>query len=74
MRGYYIDTTTVVSDGWLILRDKDHKQIGSAHANSYELRMKLYERLKELNTTNTIHDTTDMYKKDKNVDTNEGDK
>ena len=25
-------------------------------------------------TANTIHDTTDMYKKDKNVDTNEGDK
>ena len=71
MNGYYLDTSSVVSDGWLILRDKDHKQIGSAHANSYELRVKLYERLKELNT---IHDTTDMYKKDKNVDTNEGDK
>lgn len=25
-------------------------------------------------TANTIHDTTDMYTKDKNVDTNEGDK
>lgn len=49
MNGYYIDTSTWVSDGWLILRDKDNKQIGSAHANSYELRMKLGERLKELN-------------------------
>jgi len=49
MNGYYIDTSTSVSDGWLILRDKNHKQIGSAHANNYDLRGKLYERLKKLN-------------------------
>jgi hypothetical protein len=49
MNGYYIDTSSWVNDGWLILRDKDHKQIGSAHANSYDLRMKLGERLKKLN-------------------------
>jgi hypothetical protein len=29
MNGYYIDTTTVVSDGWLILRDKDHNEDGT---------------------------------------------
>jgi len=49
MNGYYIDKSSWVSDGWLILRDKNHKQIGSAHANSYDLRMKLGERLKKLN-------------------------
>ena len=49
MNGYYIDTSSWVNDGWLILRDKDHKQIGSAHANNYDLRVKFYERLKELN-------------------------
>jgi hypothetical protein len=49
MKGYYIDTSSCVNDGWLILRDKDHKQIGSAHANNYDLRTKLYERLKKLN-------------------------
>jgi hypothetical protein len=49
MNGYYIDTSSCVNDGWLILRDKDHKQIGSAHANNYDLRMKLGERLKKLN-------------------------
>ena len=49
MNGYYIDKSSWVSDGWLILRDKNHVQIGSAHANNYDLRMKLGERLKKLN-------------------------
>jgi len=45
----YFYISYLYSKVWLILRAKDHKQIGSAHANSYDLRIKLGERLKKLN-------------------------
>jgi len=56
MNGYYIDRSSWVKNGWLTLRDKDHKVIGEAHANSYEARLALNERLKELNKEPTSED------------------
>jgi hypothetical protein len=60
MNGYYIDMSGWVKNGWLTLRDKNNMAIGEAHANNYEARYNLNERLKELNNQPTNQPTNEL--------------